>query len=165
METAQGLDSSDREMETQTQLKLQIKHGIRKKCTRVADRAFSEVRVTWRQPLCDADMLPPNDATNFDIPAPLWRVLQECETHCVGGCCGRDAFNFAPEVVRYCVTVPDRDLLSVARQQLDELIAALEAIPGPVDTFMITDTWTGPDAARWFADFRQVFDAALGDVA
>ena len=110
-------------------------------------------------------MRPPNDATNFDIPDPLWRVLRECETHCVGGCCGRDAFDFAPEVVRNCVTVPARDLLPVARRQLGELITALEAIPGPVDTLMITDTWTGPEAARWFADFRQLFDAAQGDVA
>lgn len=115
--------------------------------------------------LCDADMQPPSDTTNFDIPDALWRVLRECETFCVGGCCGRGAFCLEPQSVRNCVMAPARDLLPVARRQLDELIAALEAIPGPVDTLMITDTWTGPEAARWLADFRELFDAALADIA
>ena len=105
-------------------------------------------------------MSPLGDVTNFDIPDSLWRVLRECETYCVGGCCGRDAFNFDPGVVRNCITVPPRNMLSCARLQLDQLIATLELIPGPVDTLMITDKWTGPEAARWFSEFRRAVDAA-----
>jgi hypothetical protein len=110
-------------------------------------------------------MRPPSDTTKFDIPDSLWRVLRECETVCVGGCCGREAFDFSPQVVRNCVTVPSRDDLPLAREQLDQLIATLQGIPGPVDTLMITDAWTGPEAAKWFSEFREVFDAVYAGVA
>jgi hypothetical protein len=109
-------------------------------------------------------MRPPSGATKFDIPDPLWRVLRECETFCVGGCCGRAAFDFEPAVVRNCVTVPPRNELPVAREQLDQLIATLEAVPGLVDTLMITDDWTGPEAAKWFSEFRDVFNAVSAGV-
>lgn len=105
------------------------------------------------------DMRPPSDATNFDIPDALWRVLRECETFCVGGCCGREAFDFQHVVVSNCVTVPPRENLPMAREQLDQLIATLDGIPGPVDTLMIADQWTGPEAAKWFSEFRDVLDA------
>jgi hypothetical protein len=106
-------------------------------------------------------MRPLSDTTRFEIPDPLWRLLRECETFCVGGCCGRKAFDFQADVVRNCVTMIPRDLLPVARQQLDDLITALRAIAGPVDTLTVKDDWTGPQAANWFCDFRAILNSVL----
>jgi hypothetical protein len=103
-----------------------------------------------------------SEIIRFEIPNPLRRMLHECETRCVGPCCGRKAFDFSPEVVRGCIGNPSLDL---ARQQLDELIDALEYVPGPVSTFWINTKWTGQEAAGWFADFRSALDSMLKSAA
>src|SRR5690349_7591764 len=110
-------------------------------------------------------MRPQDNLTKFEIPDALWSVLRCCESFCVGGCCGRDAFDLAPESVGHSVRLMPQHVLLAARQQLDQLIPSLEGIQGPVDTLMITDQWSGPDAAQWFSDFRQVLDAAARAVA
>ena len=105
-------------------------------------------------------MRPPADATEFRISDELWRILRETEINCVGACCGREAFDFDLQFVRDCHQPELADDLSAARRELPELIAALERIPGPVTTFMITDQWTGPEAAVWFSEFRDALEAA-----
>jgi hypothetical protein len=103
-------------------------------------------------------MRPPPDAIRFDIPEVLWHVLRHFESECVGGCCGRRAFWFDAEAAASLKQkVPSSDL-RLARLQIRELIVALDAIAGPVDTLMITDHWNGHRAARWFAGIGRFLD-------
>ena len=113
-------------------------------------------------PLCDKDMRPPADATKFDIPDALWHVLRHFESQCVGGCCGRRAFWFDAAAAASLSQSVAASESAVARIQLRELVDALKAVTGPVDTLMITDQWDGPRAARWFAAIGRFLDLHCG---
>ena len=107
-------------------------------------------------------MRTPAEFTKFEIPKPLWPILRDCETVCVGGCCGRKAFDFSAETVGEAAIHASRSDWTRARVQLDELIATLAAVRGRVYTLMIADRWNGAEASEWFSRFRKALDDVAG---
>lgn len=68
------------------------------------------------------------------VPSPLRGLFQSCATFCVPGCCGLDAFDVDAYVIFRWLRKNRRHAGSKLLQQLDILIAQVEAHFGPVDS-------------------------------
>ncbi|QDV16752.1 hypothetical protein Pan153_13840 [Gimesia panareensis] len=70
------------------------------------------------------------------LPIRLKELFEVCETDCVAGCCGIEAFNFAPiRIAAYLTKYNDR----TAEIFLSEIKKNLESLLTQVDTFKPND--------------------------
>ena len=61
----------------------------------------------------------------MQLDAPLLTLIERCETICVAGCCGREAFDFSPihiasHLIRYSGQIEDKEVAAL-RNQLETL--------------------------------------------
>src|SRR5688572_23875707 len=60
----------------------------------------------------------------LEIEAPLRDCFEHCETICIRDCCGIDAIDDRPKIVREWADAQDPKAVAAAMSQLDGLIAA-----------------------------------------
>jgi Family of unknown function (DUF6331) len=65
---------------------------------------------------------------NIKFLEPLVSYLQHCETHCVAGCCGLDAFDFSPGHALGWLDEVGSMVIQDAIHQIDVLAASNQSI-------------------------------------
>jgi hypothetical protein len=82
------------------------------------------------------------------FPQPLAGLLGNCEVHCVAGCCGADAFDFAPQYLTDAVRVLGAEQVAAALDQLEGLYGQAAGRSGAVHT----------NVDLYFGKTRELFD-------
>ena len=62
---------------------------------------------------------------DVEIPAPLSECFSHCETYCVSGCCGLDAFDTAAELIEQWVGLVGAPSVHAAGAQLEAIMAVV----------------------------------------
>ena len=91
------------------------------------------------------------------LPKPLLDLLRSCETNCVAGCCGVEAFGFTERNFRgWLHRNPDqRDTIAT---QLDVLLRKIgEQREGDFVSKDLNEVWTKEKALEFFSGLRRTF--------
>ena len=113
-----------------------------------------------------------SDSAANDLPLGphLTRLLADCETVCVAGCCGLDAFDLTPPAVAAACSSGDDEQVDGVRADLTALEQAAAARTADDDGFIgcETDTlnqcFTAASLASFVAAIRSGLDHAAADV-
>ncbi len=106
-------------------------------------------------------MNPAPPELELETPVPLWELVRRCETFCVAGCCGLDAFNRdAAEMLPWL-----REHQNEFPLVLDQLSAELRRLRdnrGVVNSRQFNEAWDASGAVDYFRQWRgTILEAAL----
>lgn len=106
----------------------------------------------------------PPPTLDLHIPDPLRDLFRHCERNCRAGCCGVDAFDPSPELVREWL--PDHPHAMDALGQFEVLLRQVERHRGSVAADELSGSfnavWQTPhDCLTYFAEWRQAISEAL----
>jgi hypothetical protein len=104
-----------------------------------------------------------NQETTITIPDALYSVMRECESYCVAGCCGADAFDVTPQpLANWCKTQTD-DCIATRRAEFVNILFALRKESGMVciTSSDLVETKHANEWIEWFEKWLAAFDEAL----
>ena len=90
----------------------------------------------------------------LELPDPLWELIRHCETQCVAGCCGLDAFDRNPkELLPWLRENQDRYFLVL--DQLSDFIRLVSEQRTAIQSRQFNDGWAAPvECAQFLRDWR-----------
>ena len=103
---------------------------------------------------------------DFEIPfpSPLMSLLQACETICVTGCCGLDAFDRTPEAIASWVKAEGVVTATHAGQQARELAGDIGSRSGKAYSEWLNLLWDTALTAQYFREWALMIDNAIKQV-
>jgi hypothetical protein len=108
-------------------------------------------------------------AVEFDrgLREPLSSLLTACETNCVAGCCGLDAFDFTLQPILDWVLEQSSTDMWLAFEILAELIGDVKMSTDTIVSDRLNAWWKSPTEATTFLrqiqkDFRNAVEIQLG---
>ncbi len=98
----------------------------------------------------------PADYLRLAIPEPLSSLAHSCETVCVAGCCGLDAFNVTAEQMVSWIRSAGRESACQALHQIDELVAQAAGHAGKIfsEEWDFNAIWTPEQCVAYFRLWR-----------
>src|SRR4051794_21341511 len=103
----------------------------------------------------------PADYLRLTIPEPLSSLAHSCETVCVAGCCGVDAFDVTAEQMVSWIRSAGREPAYQALHQIDELVAQAAGQAGKIVSEDFNATRTPEQSIAYFRLWREQLDRAL----
>jgi hypothetical protein len=103
-----------------------------------------------------------NEDKNIElaIPSSVDELIGSCETNCVAGCCGLDAFDLREESVREWVQQVGPERATAARRDLDALLVQISTITTTITCHRVNCYWEPWEADLWFGVFASFLDLA-----
>jgi hypothetical protein len=108
-----------------------------------------------------------NQKKTVTIPDALYRVMRECESYCVAGCCGADAFEVTPQPLANWCNLQTDDVIAARRTEFVNILSALhqEKENGQVritsTDLDLEETKHANEWLQWFEQWLTAFDAAI----
>jgi hypothetical protein len=96
----------------------------------------------------------------LQVEQPLLELMESCETFCVAGCCGVDAFDVSKEQVGCWVSAQGQEKALAAAVQLHTLIEEVKTYCHKVTSDRFNAHWTPLACACWLSNW----ETALGEV-
>lgn len=98
----------------------------------------------------------------LEMKGPLLELMRSCETYCVTGCCGADAFEITKEQVGRWVSTQSKERVLEAEAQLRSLIGQIT--PDSVYSMgeWFNHQWS-EECKEWLGRWQTTLEAALGD--
>ena len=95
------------------------------------------------------------------VKQPLLELMEFCETYCVAGCCGTDAFEITPELIRTWISRKDRGQALIAGAQLRDLIDHVKGCGQTVTSDRFNAHWEPAACANWLGHWDAAMVEAL----
>jgi hypothetical protein len=99
--------------------------------------------------------------TELNLAQPLLGLVEFCETYCVAGCCGINAFEIAEE--RVCLWI-DENGVSIGENalgQLRNIMAEIAKLELDVTSDRINAHWTSQACVAWLGQWEILLDTVL----
>jgi len=90
-----------------------------------------------------------SDLQQIDLPGSAGELIAACETVCVAGCCGIDAFNFGKDTVGQWLSGAGLNKGVEARNELQQCLDRLASSADWVDVSAIEDPTSRVEVAKW----------------
>jgi hypothetical protein len=95
------------------------------------------------------------------IPEPLMSMIAACETACVAGCCGLDAFDIDANQIRQWAQDEPAGVLEEASRQIEELIKALAPLNGEYNSRRLGFYGNSDEWLKMLSEWRDAVKASL----
>ena len=97
------------------------------------------------------------------IPDALYSLMRECESYCVAGCCGADAFDVTPQPLASWCKLQTDDYIADRRAEFVNILSALRQEKGQVQITSpdLVETKHANEWIEWFEKWLATFDAAI----
>src|SRR3954451_4113128 len=102
-----------------------------------------------------------NKEIELKVNQPLLNLMESCETFSVAGCCGVDAFDVSEEPIRAWVKTAGLDQSSLAREQIQLLIAEVAVSNTPVNSDRFNACWSAQECINWLNEWKTVLEVVL----
>lgn len=99
--------------------------------------------------------------TELKINQPLLGFFDFCETYCVAGCCGVDAFEISEERVAEWVSKNGIAAAKDAREQLQTMISDISKQDVTVTSDRLNAWWPAEACAAWLDKWVAVLNIVL----
>ena len=105
-----------------------------------------------------------NREITVKLSEALYTMMRECESYCVAGCCGVDAYEISAEALRRWAKLQAPDFLAARREELLQLLATFRSHNGlaRVESLDLNDTKLASDWIQWFEQWLAALDQATG---
>jgi hypothetical protein len=92
----------------------------------------------------------------LELPDPLMTLIRHCETNCVAGCCGLDAFDCDPKHLLPWLR-ENQDVFSLVLDQISDAVRLVSEQRGEITSEMnhFNASWDPPECAQFLHEWRQ----------
>jgi hypothetical protein len=101
----------------------------------------------------------------IEIPEALDDLFGQCETVCVSACCGRDAFDIDPELIRQWAKEGKAEKLRLCIGLLESVSAEFSEMTAEYRVKGFDEQTTGAVWKEWFREWKVKSEEVLKEVS
>jgi len=98
----------------------------------------------------------------ISFPPLLEGLVMHCETVCVSGCCGLDAFDFSEEQFRLWLHLGNSEVAPLLAEELEEVLRVIEVqSEEEVSSDRLNHSWSKAQAVAFFSELHRRLKGVL----
>ena len=94
----------------------------------------------------------------LQVSQPLLKLMESCETFCIAGCCGTDAFDVSEKQINEWVKTVGVEQTDLASKQLNALIEEVTLRDTKVTSDRFNACWSALECVGWLNQWRIALD-------